>query len=970
MREPHGAGSALARLSRFFAGDDVFVSYARADATGYALELANELTRQKLSCFVDLWGTQPGQELPPGLQQRIRRSSLLVVVASPAAARSDSIRREIDVFLPTGRPIVPIDVDGALAAASWYPSVVGIASSREAHTHLASGTPSPEVLRRIVNAEGFKARNTRLRQTLWAVTGAIVAIVGIGALAGWWIVSQANDRLRVAQQEKERAEQGAARADRQRMASEQRATAADTLRQTAELEAQSFRTEARTQQEQAQRQQRLARAFELSSESQLLSRRSPSLLAESMVAALAAANEAISLGMRSVEVDAALRNGLAMLPRVRSMFPLDPSAGRVLLSANGRYVAIERGASIDIRTSDGARNLGPIRSQGRLAGVSNDGRRVVFAASNGVVVADAATGVIVRKTVAFDSDPTLIAISPDLRYAFTRYELWDIERGVRAVALPRERGLAPAALGYGPDGRSLIAGGAGVRDGNDFGYAQVWRLPDSALRAGTLSDRDVARYRLELFETPNVDSVAVDPAGARIAIGMNDAVTFWRVPDGRQPSETGRWPVAPVTTVAFVDDTDTVAVVSGDRAGVETGTVRRTVAVIDTEGHQQVSRIQLRGQISSMAFTTSGPFLIVGTSGGLKVWEIDGGTFARSKEDAAAVDPETRRKADALVNQRGTVLVSGRSVRQFVWNDLVGTTLHRPTPQDASDPFVAEASNASVALVVRRNFRSEEFTAWPTPRPGRPALESATSHNRQWQVTLHDKGALTLRSAAGGASSGRALQHPGERPELLFSPRDTFVVAMGGAEDNRGTAVMLWHVESGAAERIDFRGPVHTLAFSPSERYLAAATEDGIVHVRAVGGREIATLSHGEFVTSLAFSADERLLASGGTDRAARVWEIASGSQVVDVRHQQQVSAVDFSADGKYLATASDVDGDDFGLDDDSYVVRVFALRLEDLRAESCARLSAWLTATEPRPSVRARVESVCDRSARAESRR
>src|SRR6185295_1394117 len=88
-RESHAA-----RAQRFFFGDDVFVSYARHDSD-YALALADELTRQSLSCFLDQWGTPPGIELPPEVVERLKKSTMLVLVGTGRAAASENVMKEV-----------------------------------------------------------------------------------------------------------------------------------------------------------------------------------------------------------------------------------------------------------------------------------------------------------------------------------------------------------------------------------------------------------------------------------------------------------------------------------------------------------------------------------------------------------------------------------------------------------------------------------------------------------------------------------------------------------------------------------------------------------------------------------------------------------------------------------------------------------------------------------------------------------
>ena len=177
--------ASIETVRRFFFGNDVFISYSRLQGADYALALANQLTRKGIVCFLDQWGTPPGRESPQ-LRHALSRSTMLVLVGSEAAAASENVRLEVEEFLKTGRPLIPITfiaeadyreaqsgraartITGALERAAWFPAIEGVARTFESLVAIEKSQPSAPVIDRIVNAEGFTRRNKRLRNVFGA----------------------------------------------------------------------------------------------------------------------------------------------------------------------------------------------------------------------------------------------------------------------------------------------------------------------------------------------------------------------------------------------------------------------------------------------------------------------------------------------------------------------------------------------------------------------------------------------------------------------------------------------------------------------------------------------------------------------------------------------------------------------------------------------------------------------------------
>jgi WD40 repeat protein len=199
------------KLLKILSGDDIFISYSRRDGAGYAANLAKKLVDLRFSVYFDQWTTPPGKDLPASLRRKLRRCSVLVVLGTPGAARSDHVRQEIAEFNTTGRTVIPIifdsvrasdlvSRDGALvpadetiADAIWAPLVQGLALQPETCANLINYEAPEGVIGRITDTCRF-VRKTR-RQLL---TGAAVLAISTIVIVSAGVYASAKSREAVA----------------------------------------------------------------------------------------------------------------------------------------------------------------------------------------------------------------------------------------------------------------------------------------------------------------------------------------------------------------------------------------------------------------------------------------------------------------------------------------------------------------------------------------------------------------------------------------------------------------------------------------------------------------------------------------------------------------------------------------------------------------------------------------------------
>jgi WD40 repeat protein len=171
-----------------------------------------------------------------------------------------------------------------------------------------------------------------------------------------------------------------------------------------------------------------------------------------------------------------------------------------------------------------------------------------------------------------------------------------------------------------------------------------------------------------------------------------------------------------------------------------------------------------------------------------------------------------------------------------------------------------------------------------------------------------DDGSVVLLDADTAEESAVLRGHVDVVRSLAFSPDGSLLVSSG--QDRQ---IILWNAIKGTQIRSLSRSgpnPVQVVAFSPRGDQVAVGEvsggPQGIVLIDpATGGVRSMLAGHNSGVSALAYSPDGQTLATAGTDRTIKLWNIKDGTERVTlIEGVGCVRSISFSPTGEWLAYA------------------------------------------------------------------
>jgi WD40 repeat protein len=177
----------------------------------------------------------------------------------------------------------------------------------------------------------------------------------------------------------------------------------------------------------------------------------------------------------------------------------------------------------------------------------------------------------------------------------------------------------------------------------------------------------------------------------------------------------------------------------------------------------------------------------------------------------------------------------------------------------------------------------------------------AVSKDAQLLLTASDDKIIRLWNLQSGRLVQTFTGH-GESIDLVrFFSNEKQVMSVSGDK-----TVRFWNIADGKElRRITLPDQVQLFALDTKEKRMIIRGNETFIWDLATGKRKT-ELTHGDMITieDAVFSPDQRFVATGGSDKSARIWNAETGKLIFILRgHTEKVEQVDFSEDDPTLVT-------------------------------------------------------------------
>lgn len=433
-------------------------------------------------------------------------------------------------------------------------------------------------------------------------------------------------------------------------------------------------------------------------------------------------------------------------------------------------------------------------------------------------------------------------------------------------------------IAFSPDGRYLAAG----MDSNEI---RLWRMPEGVQEQVLLGHDDTVR------------AVAFSPDGRLLASCSDDqTIRLWEVTTGRCTA-TLRGHENRVRAMAFSPDGDFLWSTGDD------GSVRQWDVL-----HKKAIQIKGRHESSVWALAVSPDGQWIATGGRdetIRLWQASGNATRRiatpsftiwslafhpqSHLLAGGMDPEGLWVWDMRTLEKVQQLSGPRGIVWYLAFSLDGEYL--ASANDDRTVRIWSVGDWQLHRTLLGHTSSLRAIAFS------PEARHIASGGRDRTVRIWDR--------ASGESLRVFSSDYGSIISMVFDASGHFIVT--GSKDR---LLRIWNAETGTLlHRLKGHTDIiNAVAAAHRKFVIASGGDDGLLILwDGASGRILRRISVGTSILAVAFSDDDRWLATAGADHAVRVWDLSTGELLEQLEgHTSWVQTLAFLPDGRLVSGGDD----------------------------------------------------------------